>query len=206
MVLDRNRPPYVYSKRVKVQRAKQLSNRLESLPTDELRLLKRFVNEPREPGIQQILAKPILAEYTIQELRVALAILSGVAEFSPTELYAEAGKVQYGSSLSGFRPLPTKELSLIDDQNLQTPSRLNHEIARQLSLMPEDAFLWLTQHISDPDDPRSRFIMIRYHLYRYRHKDLASTIATLIRLNQRRRQPATKQSKPQISFSSPKFH
>lgn len=206
MVLDRNRPPYVLSKRVKVHRAKQLSDQLAPLPDDELRLLRRFIKDPREPGIQQILAKPLLAEYTIQELSVALAMLSGVGELSLPSPLPQGGTVQIATPGSVSRSTIPETLSLIEDQNSLVPSRLNPDIAHKLQAMPEDAFLWLARNIGNPSDPRSRFIIIRYHLYRYRHEDLASTLATLIRLNRRGRRTPSKQSTSPVSFSTPRFH
>ena len=206
MVLNRNRPPYVLSKRVKVHRAKELSDQLADLRSDDLRLLRRFIQDPKEPGIQQILAKPVLAEYTIQELQVALAMLSGVGELPPVQQLPPAGTVQLGAPIRPTKRTITPELSFISDHNWQMPSRLSPVIAQRLEKVPEDEFLWLAQHIKYPTDARSRFIMIRYHLYRFPREDLASTLATLIRLKRRGRRTTKKERTRRMSLSSPKFH
>ncbi|MFX0077629.1 MAG: hypothetical protein ACFE8O_00165 [Candidatus Hermodarchaeota archaeon] len=206
MVLNRNRPPYVLSKRVKVHRAKALSDQLANLRSDDLRLLRRFIRDPKEPGIQQILAKPVLAEYTIQELQVALAMLSGVGELPPAQQLPPAGTVQLGSPVRPTKRTISPEFSFISNHNWQMPSRLSPEIAQRLEKMPEDEFLWLAQHLRYPTDARTRFIMIRYHLYRYQPEDLASTMATLIRLKRRGRRVTKKERPSRMSLSSPKFH
>ncbi|MFW9831091.1 MAG: hypothetical protein ACFFD8_04900 [Candidatus Thorarchaeota archaeon] len=206
MVLNRNRPPYVLSKRVKVHRAKQLSDQLSALSGEDLRLLRRFAKDPREPGIQQILAKPLLAEYTIQELSVALAMLSGVSEISLPHILPTAGTVQITPHGSSSRSSFPDKLSLINNDNWLMPSRLNPHIARKLLAMPEDAFHWLANNIGNPSDPRSRFIIIRYHLYKYRREDLAATLATIIRLNRREQRTTRKSSTQRLSFSTPRFH
>ena len=203
---NRNRPPYAQSKRVKVYRAQRLSDKLSSLPNDELRLLRRFIKDPKEPGIQQILAKPVLAEYSIQELRVALSILSGIGEVPLPDTSVPAGKVHIRGT--SFHPkmgsIPT--VSLIEDQNSQTPHQLNPQIAQRLSVIPDEDFLYLADHITNPTDPRSRFLMIRYHLYRFSHEDLAINIASLLRLRRRHRTTARKQPTSRMSLSSPRFH
>jgi hypothetical protein len=189
-----------------VHRAKELSDQLANLRSDDLRLLRRFIRDPKEPGIQQILAKPVLAEYTIQELQVALAMLQGVGELPPTQQLPPAGTVQLGAPLRPTKRTISAEFSFISDHNWQMPSRLSPEIAQRLEKMPEDEFLWLAQHIKYPTDARSRFIMIRYHLYRFRREDLASTIATLIRLKRRGHRTIKKERTKRMSLSSPKFH
>ncbi|MFX0168657.1 MAG: hypothetical protein ACFE89_04775 [Candidatus Hodarchaeota archaeon] len=202
---NRNRPPYVQSKRVKVHRARQLSDKLSSLPNDELRLLRKFINNPQAPGIQQILAKPVLAEYTIQELSVALAILSGMGEISLPAMSPPTGTVHIRDiSYPPKAPsLPT--VSLIDDQNSHIPHQINPQIAHTLSTLADEDFLHLAQYINNPRDPRSRFLLIRYHLYRFSREDLATTIATLLRLRRRKRFESSKSQPSRLSLTSPKF-
>ncbi len=206
MVYNRNRPPFVISKRVKVHRAKQLSDRLSTLPNDELRLLRKYIKDPHLPGIQQILAKPVLAEYTLQELSVALAMLSVICDVPPPDPLSRPGTVQHAKPIRTAHSTYAPDLSLIGDQNQQIPSRFSQEIAHKLQTMPDDALMHLAQNIGKPTDPRSRFILIRYHLYEYPLEDLASTMATLLRLRRRERRP-TRTRRPKVqSFSSPKFH
>ena len=204
-MFDRNRPPYVVSKRVKVHRARILSDKLSTLKQDELRLLRKFSRDPKEPGIQQILAKPIMAEYTIQELRVAFAMLSGAAGAPAPDPLSAPGTVQMGHT--SHDPFLEKiGLSLISNQNTPLPSRYSPEIAIKLQSMDDDELLHLTRNIGNPNDPRSRFIMIRYHLYQYRLEDIASTLATLLRLRRQQRRPTQKRRQDFKSVSSPRFH
>ncbi|MFX1577505.1 MAG: hypothetical protein ACFFCF_10065 [Promethearchaeota archaeon] len=202
---NRNRPPYVISKRVKVHRAKTLSDELSALSSDELRLLRRFSKDPKEPGIQQILAKPLMEHYTIQELRVAFAMLSGAAGTPSPDPLSAPGTVQLGqTSHDHFTEKTT--LSLISDRNVPLPSRYSPEIASKLQSMDDEELLHLTRNISNPSDPRSRFLIIRYHLYKYRPEDIASTLATLLRLRRQDRRPQRKRRPDLRSVSSPRFH
>ena len=193
------------SKRVKVHRAKILSDKLSSLKQDELRLLRKFSRDPKEPGIQQILAKPIMAKYTIQELRVAFAMLSGTAGGPTPDPISAPGTVQMGhASHDAF--LEKTSLSLISNQNIPLPSRYTPEIATKLQAMEDDELLHLTRNIGNPTDPRSRFLLIRYHLYQHRLEDVASTLATLLRLRRQQRRPTRKRRPDLKSVSSPRFH
>jgi hypothetical protein len=206
LVLDRNRPPYVLSKRVNVHRVRKLSDQLSTLANDDLRLLRRFIQDPREPGIQQILAKPLLAEYTIKELQIALAILSGIGAGPSPDTLPEPGTVQILELIRHSQPSPPPKINLIRDQNRQLPLRLSPEIVQALSHLTEDEFQWLAEHIGKPTDPQSRFIIIRYHLYRYRTEDIAATIASLLRLKRKSRSSPRKPSTSRMSLSSPRFH
>ncbi|MFX1318893.1 MAG: hypothetical protein ACFE9D_07695 [Promethearchaeota archaeon] len=204
-MFDRNRPPYALAKRVKVHRARTLSDQLSSLSTDELRLLRKYTKDPKEPGIQQILAKPVLAEYTIQELRVALAMLSGAASAPAPDLLSTPGTVQMGHPFHDHIRSRTN-LSLIANQNIPLPSRYSPEIANKLQAMSDEELLHLAQHVGNPSDPRSRFLIIRYHLYKYRPEDIASTMATLLRLRRKERRPERKRRPDFQSVSTPRFH
>ena len=204
-MFDRNRPPYVISKRVKVHRARALSDKLSGLSSDELRLLRKFSKYPKEPGIQQILAKPIMAQYTIQELRVAFAMLSGAASAPPPDPLSAPGTVQLGKTTHDqFSTTPT--LSMISNQNTPLSSRYYPEIATKLQSMSDDELLHLARNVGNPSDPRSRFLIIRYHLYSYRPEDVASTLATLLRLRRQQRRPQRKRRPDLRSVSSPRFH
>ncbi len=204
-LLDRNRPPYVIAKRVKVHRARSLSDQLSNLSSDELRLLRKYSRDPKEPGIQQILAKPVMAEYTIQELRVALAMLSGAASAPAPEPLSVPGTVQMGHPSHGHIGLRTN-LSLISNQNLPLSSRYSPEIAKKLQAMSDDELLHLAQHIGNLSDPRSRFLIIRYHLYQYHPEDIASTLASLLRLRRKQIRPERKRRPDLQSVSTPRFH
>ncbi len=204
-MFDRNRPPYVTSKRVKVHRARALSDKIAGLSNDELRLLRKFSKDPKEPGIQQILAKPLMDEYTIQELRVAFAMLSGAAGTPPPAPLSVPGTVQLGQSPHDLLASKTT-LSLISNQNTPLPSRYSPAIATKLQSMSDDELLHLARNIGNPSDPRSRFLMIRHHLYQYRPEDVASTMATLLRLRRQQRRPERKRRPDFKSVSSPRFH
>ena len=203
---NRNRPPYAQSKRVKVHRARRLSDKLSSLPNDELRLLRKFINDPNQPGIQQILAKPVLAEYTIQELRVALSITSGIGEVPFPDPGIMPGTVQVRDRVLPAKTPTLPTVSIIEDQNSQSPFQIKPHIAQLLSAIPDEDFLHLAGHITNPTDPRSRFLMIRYHLYRFSREDLAINIASLLRLRRRHRFESRKRRTPRVSLSSPRFH
>ena len=204
-MFDRNRPPYVISKRVKVHRARTLSDQLSTLSSDELRLLRKFSKDPKEPGIQQILAKPIMAEYSIQELRVAFAMLSGAAGTPPPDPLSAPGTVQIGQPLHDQASLRTS-LSMISNHNIPLPSRYSPEIANKLQSMDDEELLHLARNIGNPNDPRSRFLLIRYHLYQYPLEDIASTMASLLRLRRQERRPHRKRRPDLKSVSSPRFH
>lgn len=196
------------SKRIRVHRAQQLSDKLSSLSEDDLRLLKRFSEDPDQPGLSQIIAQPIIDEYTIQELRVAMAMLSGVGALPPADNLLGTDRVRRWEQMKFEEPLPPARLPFLEDENVPIASaKITPEIAETLSAMPQDAFDWLASHIGNPVDPRSKFIMIRYHLYRYRREDIAATIATLVRLNLRlistREEKRTKKSD---DFYKTQFH
>ncbi|MFX1565290.1 MAG: hypothetical protein ACFFCH_04805 [Promethearchaeota archaeon] len=203
-MFNRNRPPYVTSKRVKVSRARILSDKLSVLGIDELRLLRKFSKYPKEPGIQQILAKPIMAHYTIQELRVAFAMLSGTGGVPSPEPLSAPGTVQLGPHAHEHSSLAS--LSMIGNQNTPLPSRYSPEIAKTLQSMSEDELLHLARNVGNPSDPRSRFLIIRYHLYKFRPEDIASTMATLLRLRRQESRPRQKRRPELRSVSSPRFH
>lgn len=203
-MFNRNRPPYVTSKRVKVSRARILSDKLSSLGTEELRLLRRFSKDPKEPGIQQILAKPIMARYTIQELRVAFAMLSGTASAPSPDPLSVPGTVQLGHRILEHSSQTT--LSMINNQNAPLPSRYSPEIAKVLQSMSDEELLHLAHSVGNPSDPRSRFLIIRYHLYKFPPEDIASTMATLLRLRRQESRPRQKRRPELRSVSSPRFH
>ncbi|MFX1509320.1 MAG: hypothetical protein ACFFBR_03345 [Promethearchaeota archaeon] len=203
-MFNRNRPPYVTSKRVKVSRARILSDKLSSLGTEELRLLRRFSKDPKEPGIQQILAKPIIARYTIQELRVAFAMLSGTASAPSPDPLSIPGTVQLGHRM--FEHSSQTTLSMISNQNTPLPSRYSPEIAKLLQSMSDEELLHLAHNVGNPSDPRSRFLIIRYHLYKFPPKDIALTLATLLRLRRQESRPRQKRRPELRSVSSPRFH
>jgi hypothetical protein len=102
--------------------------------------------------------------------------------------------------------LERTSLSLISNQNIPLPSRYTPEIATKLQAMDDEELLHLTRNIGNPNDPRSRFLMIRYHLYQYHLEDIASTLATLLRLRRQQRRPERKRRPELKSVSSPRFH
>ena len=133
-------------------------------------------------------------------------MLSGVGAGPTPDTLPDPGTVQILELIRHSQPPSSPSISFIRDQNRQLPLRLSPEIVLALSKLAEDEFQWLAQHIGRPSDPQSRFIMIRYHLYRFRTEDIAATIAALTRLKRKKRTSPTKPPKPRMSLSSPKFH
>jgi hypothetical protein len=126
------------------------------------------------------LADAVLAEYSQQELRVALAMLEGVHQLPLIENPLGHAATRTCPTSPTKIPLPSTKVTPPVDESPPMPSvQAASAIAEQLRTVPPDDLLWLAKHGSNPKDLRSRLIIIRNRLYRYRWTDLAAAIATL---------------------------
>jgi hypothetical protein len=165
---------------VLVKRAAELSNKLATLSPKDLRALRRIWETGPLRGSEKVLADAVLAEYSQQELRVALAMLEGVHQLPLTEkpLGHDATKVWSWSPSKVPLP-PTKVDSPVDESPSMPSVQAAAQVVEQLRGMSPDDLLWLARHGSNPKDVRSRLIIIRNRLYRYQWTDVAAAIATL---------------------------
>jgi len=165
---------------VLVRRAAELCNKLAKLSAGDLSVLRRIWETGPLKGAEKVLADAVLAEYSQQELRVALAMLGGVHQLPLVEKPLGHDVTRTWSTSSAKMPLPSTKVTPTVDESPPTPSvQAASAIAEQLRAMPQDDLLWLAKHGSNPGDLRSRLIIIRNRLYRYRWTDLAAAIATL---------------------------
>jgi hypothetical protein len=181
MPTDEKGAEYEEPSEVLVKRAAELCNKLATLPVADLRVLRRIWETSPLKGAEKVLADALLAEYSQQELRVALAMLDGVHQLPLVEkpLGHDATRT-WPTSPSAKMPLPSPKATPPIDESPPTPSvQAASAIAEQLRAMPPDDLLWLAKHGTNPKDLRSRLIIIRNRLYRYRWTDLAAAIATL---------------------------
>jgi hypothetical protein len=167
---------------VPVNRTRDLSNKLALLPKTDLVLLRRIYQTPNDAEAKKIIASALLDEYSIQELRLALAALDGVHKLPLSEKPLGYEKAKPWK--------PTKDLDLLPPQRLLSPSdespalpsaKASQEISDILISLPLDDFQWLMKHYNDIHDLRSRLIIIKNRLYHYQWEDVAATIAALRR-------------------------
>lgn len=165
---------------VLVKRAAELCNKLATLSVENLRVLRRIWEIGPLKGAEKVLADAVLAEYSQQELRVSLAMLDGVHQLPLVEkpLGHDATRTWPTSSSKMSLP-PTKVAGPVDESPPMPSVQAASEIAEQLRAMSPDDLLWLAKHGDNPKDLRSRLVIIRNRLYRYRWTDLAAAIATL---------------------------
>jgi hypothetical protein len=165
---------------VLVKRAAELCNKLAALSTNDLRVLRRVWETGPLKGAEKVLADAVLAEYSQQELRVALAMLEGVHQLPLVEKPLGHDTARISPASPAKMPLPPPKAYLPIDESPPMPSvQAASEIAEQLRAMSPDDLLWLAKHGSNPKDLRSRLLIIRNRLYRYRWPDVAAGIATL---------------------------
>ena len=176
-------PPIIEdSSQVPVTRASELSNKLASLSKSDLILLRRIYNSPEDHKAQQVMTKAQLMEYSINELRVALAALDGVHELPLSEEPLGYATAKPWSPKDTTTPLPPRRIKTLRDDVSSLPSvKATQEISTILTSMAMDDFQWLLKHYTDADDLRSRLIIIKHRLYRYRWKDVTATLAALQR-------------------------
>ena len=70
---------------VPVKRTRDLSNKLALLPKADLVFLRRIYDTPDDAKAQAIISQALLDEYSLHELRLALAALDGVHELPLSE-------------------------------------------------------------------------------------------------------------------------
>ena len=165
---------------VLVKRAAELCNKLAKLSAEDLRVLRRIWEMGPLKGAERVLAGAVLADYSQQELRVALAMLGGVHQLPLVEKPLGHDVTRTWPTSSAKMPLPSIKVTPPFDESPPMPSvQAASAIAEQLRAIPPDDLLWLAKHGNDSKDLRSRLIIIRNRLYRYRWTDLAAAIATL---------------------------
>jgi hypothetical protein len=167
---------------VPVQRTRELSNRLASLPKTDLVLLRRIYNKPNDIEAKKVISAALLEDYSIQELRLALAVLDGVHELPLVEKPLGFENAKPWKPPEDDTQLPPKRLLTSSDESPPLPSaKAAQQISDILTSIPMDDFQWLLTHYNDLHDLRSRLIIIRNRLYRYPWEDVAATIAALKR-------------------------
>jgi hypothetical protein len=165
---------------VLVKRAAELCNKLATLSAGDLRMLRRIWETGPLKGAEKVLADAVLADYSQQELRVALAMLDGVHQLPLVENPLGHDVTRTWPTSPAKMPLPFAKVTPLVDESPPMPSvQAASAIAEQLRAIPPDDLLWLAKHGNNPKDLRSRLIIIRNRLYRYRWTDLAAAIATL---------------------------
>lgn len=176
-------PPIIEdSSQVPVTRASELSNKLARLSKPELTLLRRIYISPDDQKAKEVIAKALLSEYSIHELRVALAALDGVHELPLSEEPLGYAKVKPWKPHAATTPLPPLRIKTPSDDTPSLPSvKATKEISSILTSMAMDDFQWLLKHYATPHDLRSRLIVIKHRLYHYRWEDVAATLAALQR-------------------------
>ncbi|MFX0168658.1 MAG: hypothetical protein ACFE89_04780 [Candidatus Hodarchaeota archaeon] len=176
-------PPAIEdSAQVLVIRASELSNKLAKLPKTELMLLKRIYETPNDEQAQKVINKAFLTEYSIHELRVALAALDGVHELPLSECPIGYANAKPWKPQKNTSPLPPQRIKSPSSEAPPLPSaKATMEISTILTSMAMDDFQWLLKNFGTPRDLRSRLIIIKHRLYQYRWEDVAATLAALQR-------------------------
>ena len=170
------------SSQVPVTRASELSNKLARLSKPDLILLRRIYDSPDDQKAHEVITKALLTEYSIQELRVALAALDGVHELPLGEKPLGFTNAKPWRPHKVTAPLPPQRIKTPIDDSPSMPSvKATREISTILTSMAMDDFQWLLKHYSTHHDLRSRLIIIKHRLYQYRWEDVAATLAALQR-------------------------
>ncbi len=165
---------------VPVNRTRELSNKLVLLPKTDLVLLRRIYETPNDVKAKEIISSALLDEYSIHELRLALAALDGVHRLPLREKPLGFDNAKPWKPFKETTPLPPKRLIAPTDEAPPLPSaKAAQEISDILISIPLDDFQWLINHYNDIHDLRSRLIIIKNRLYRYQWEDVAATIAAL---------------------------
>jgi hypothetical protein len=165
---------------VSVTRARELSDKLGKLSAEELQKLRRSWESKDHETMKEILASASIEDYNLQELKVALAMLDGVHQLPLVDKPLGHESAQIWQPKSEEAPLPP---TTVITPHFENPAKLSvstaREIADLLAEMPRDDFLWLADHLADSQDKRSRLLIIRHKLFRYRIEDVAAGIAVL---------------------------
>jgi hypothetical protein len=170
------------SPQVPVNRARELSNKLSLLPKNDLILLRRIYDSPEDNEAQEIISKAVLDDYSIQELRVALAMLDGVHKLPLSEKPLGFENIKPWHPVQDPTPLPPQRIITPSNDTPSLPSaKTAQEISDILVSIPYEDFKWLIKHFGKPQDLRSRLIIIKNRLYHFKWEDVAATIAALQR-------------------------
>lgn len=170
------------SSQITVNRTCELSNKLALLPKKDLVLLRRIYDHPKDVKAREVIRKALLDEFSIQELRIALAALDGAHELPLSEkpLGFETAKTWQPRNADPI--LPPQRIQTPNSESPPLPSaKAAQEISAILTRMSSDDSQWLLDHFGKPRDLRSRLIIIKYRLYRFNWLDVAATLATLQR-------------------------
>lgn len=167
---------------VPVKRTRDLSNKLATLPKNDLVLLRRIYDTPEDPKAQAIISQALLDEHSLQELRLALAALDGVHELPLSEKPIGYENVKPWRPPVEQLPLPPQRVFTPTDEAPALPSaKATQEISGILTSMPASDFQWLLEHAGDPQDLRSRLLMVKYRLFKFNWEDVTATLAALQR-------------------------
>jgi hypothetical protein len=170
------------SSQVPVTRASELSNKLATLSKSDLVLLRRIYHSPDDKQAREVMTKALLTEYSIHELRVALAALDGVHELPLNEKPLGYANAKPWTPPKATASLPPQRIKTPRDDAPALPSvKATREISIILTSMAMDDFQWLLKHYASPRDLRSRLIIIKHRLYQYRWGDVTATLAALQR-------------------------
>ena len=149
-------------------------------------IARRFVDvyydTPDDPKAQTIISQVLLDEYSLQELRLALAALDGVHELPLSEKPLGYENVKPWRPPVEQPPLPPQRIFTPTDETPALPSaKATQEISGILTSMPASDFQWLLAHAGDPQDFRSRLLMVKYRLFKFNWEDVTATLAALQR-------------------------
>ena len=166
---------------VPVKRTRELSNKLALLPKPDLVLLRRIYEKPNDIEVKKIISSALLSDYSIHELRLALAALDGSHELPLSEKPIGYENAKAWKPVEETTPLPPQRIPAPSDESPPLPSaKAAQEISDILISIPFDDFQWLLIHYNDIHDLRSRLIIIKNRLYRYQWEDVAATIAAMV--------------------------
>jgi hypothetical protein len=167
---------------VPVKRTRDLSNRLALLPKADLVFLRRIYKTPDDPKAQDVITQALLDEYSLQELRLALAALDGVHELPLSEKPLGYENVKPWRPPVEQPPLPPQRVFTPTEEAPALPSaKATREISDILTSMPTKDFQWLLEHAGDPQDLRSRLLIVKNRLFKYNWGDVTATLAALQR-------------------------
>ncbi len=167
---------------VPVKRTRELSNKLALLPKNDLVLLRRIYKTPNDGEAKKIISSALLDEYSIYELRLALAALDGVHKLPLSEKPLGYENAKPWQPIKDAQALPPQRFLSPSDESPPLPSaKATKEISDILINIPFDDFQWLLSHYNEIQDLRSRLIIIKNRLYRYQWEDVTATIAAIKR-------------------------
>ncbi len=179
----KNQAPIIEdSFQITVNRTSKLSNKLALLPKNDLVLLRRIYNHPKDAKARDVIRKALLDEFSIQELKIALAALGGTHELPLSEKPLGFETIKTWQPRNEEQILPPQRVQTPNSESPPLPSaKAAQEISAILTSMSSDDFQWLLEHFGKPHDLRSRLIVVKHRLYRFNWQDVAATLATLQR-------------------------